>query len=71
MRSDYGWVLTVLRIMDEDVVVIKLFGEAALVTQGTGGLEPNVQATSIFFRSNFAVVSNETSNLRHDEGEPS
>lgn len=43
------WVGAVLRIVDEDVVVVQLLGEAAFVSEWTSWLVTNIQATSVFF----------------------
>ena len=43
--------------MDEDVVMVKLFWEAALVTQRAGRLESYVESPSVLFRGDFVLVS--------------
>jgi hypothetical protein len=49
--QDLG-VRTVLGVVDENVVVVELLGEASLVPKGPGGLEAYVETTGIFLGSN-------------------
>lgn len=49
--------LSIARIVDEDVVMVKLFGEAAFVAQGACRLEPYVESPSILFGSDLVPVS--------------